>query len=149
MSIEDLVNGPLPQFGYQMHLASGEVEKMVKDETTIRQFLQGMYGGKGPNDEQVFVPEKGVVAENLGLVGESRILNGKVSDFLLMLGRVAAGKAEGCDTHVCPSRYLLQHARTAEVEIRELGFCASLYLNDQDRLSLGGLIYFFEQAMVY
>ena len=92
MSIEDLANGPLPQFGYQIHLASGEVEKIVKDETTIRQFLQGMYGGKGPNDEPVFVPEKGVVAENLGLVGESRILNGKVSDFLLMLGRVAAGE---------------------------------------------------------
>ena len=92
VSIEDLANGPLPQFGYQIHLASGEVEKIVKDETTIRQFLQGMYGGKGPNDEPVFVPEKGVVAENLGLVGESRILNGKVSDFLLMLGRVAAGE---------------------------------------------------------
>ncbi|RMZ67002.1 epoxide hydrolase [Pyrenophora seminiperda CCB06] len=80
-SIEDLVKGPLPQFGYQIQLASGEVEKIVKDETTIRQFLQGMYGGKGPNDEPAFLPEKGVVPENLGLVGESRILNGKVLDF--------------------------------------------------------------------
>jgi len=48
-----------------------------------------------------------------------------------------------------PPDICLQHARAAEVEIREWGFCASLYSNDQDRLSLGGLIYFFEQAMVY
>jgi len=38
-----------------------------------------MYGARGPNGELVFDPEKGVVAENLPKVGESRLLNGEVS----------------------------------------------------------------------
>lgn len=77
-SLEDLVKGPLPQFGYQIHLASGEVEKMVNSQETIRQFLKGIYGATGPNRETVFDPVKGVIAEHLPKVGESRILNGKV-----------------------------------------------------------------------
>jgi hypothetical protein len=79
-STEDLVKGQLPQFGYQLHLASGEVEKSVKDEQSIRQFLRGLYGARGPNGELVFDPEKGILAENLPVISESRILNGKVSD---------------------------------------------------------------------
>lgn len=55
------------------------MEKSVKDDATIRQFLKGVYGARGPEGELVFVPEKGVVAENLGKVGESRVLNGEVS----------------------------------------------------------------------
>jgi hypothetical protein len=59
------------------------VEKSVKDETSIRQFLKGLYGARGPNGELAFDPEKGVIAENLPKVGESRVLNGEVSDHLL------------------------------------------------------------------
>lgn len=77
-SLEDIVKGPLPQFAYQIHLASGEVEKSVKDEQSIRQFLKGMYGGRGPNGEVPFDPHKGVIAENLPVIGESRLLSGKV-----------------------------------------------------------------------
>jgi hypothetical protein len=62
-----------------VHLASGEVEKSVNDAASIRQFLQGVYGARGPRGELVFDPEKGVLVENLGKVGESRILNGEVS----------------------------------------------------------------------
>jgi hypothetical protein len=79
-STEDLVKGQLPQFAYQLHLASGEVEKSVKDEQSIRQFLKGLYGARGANGELAFDPEKGVLAENLPKIGESKILNGKVSD---------------------------------------------------------------------
>jgi soluble epoxide hydrolase/lipid-phosphate phosphatase len=78
-STEDLVKGRLPQFAYQLHLASGEVEKSVKDEQSIRQFLRALYGARGPNGELGFDPEKGVLTENLPIVGESTILNGKVS----------------------------------------------------------------------
>ncbi|KAL1655739.1 hypothetical protein SLS61_001763 [Didymella pomorum] len=80
-STEQLVKGPLPQFAYQLHLASGEVEKSVNDEATIGQFLRGTYGAKGPNGELVFDPEKGIIKENLSKVGESRILNGEVLDY--------------------------------------------------------------------
>jgi hypothetical protein len=78
-STEQLAAGPLPQFKYQVHLASGEVEKSVHDAASIRQFLKGVYGARGPEGELVFDPEKGVLVENLGKVGESRILNGEVS----------------------------------------------------------------------
>jgi hypothetical protein len=80
ISTEDLVKGPLPQFAYQLHLASGEVEKTINDEKSIRQFLKGMYGGKGPDGEVVFEPEKGVLLKNLEKVGDNRLLNGEVSD---------------------------------------------------------------------
>jgi hypothetical protein len=68
----------MPQFGYQLHLASGEVEKVVNDEHSIRQFLKGMYGGHGSNGEVVFDPSTGVLLDNLSLIGDSRLLNGKV-----------------------------------------------------------------------
>jgi hypothetical protein len=79
ISVEDLANGPLPQFAYQIHLASGDVEKSVNNEQSIRQFLKGLYGARGPNGELAFDPMKGVLAENLPLIGESKILSGKVS----------------------------------------------------------------------
>lgn len=78
LSTEALVKGPLPQFAYQLHLASGEVEKSVNDEASIRQFLKGLYGARGPGGEVAFDPEKGVIKENLPKIGESRILNGEV-----------------------------------------------------------------------
>ncbi|KAF1962007.1 alpha/beta-hydrolase [Byssothecium circinans] len=81
ISTEDLVKGPLPQFGYQLHLASGEVEKVIKDEQSIRQFLKGMFGGRGPNGEIVFSPERGVLSDNLPLIGDSKLLNGKILDY--------------------------------------------------------------------
>jgi hypothetical protein len=79
LSLEDLVKGSLPQFAYQIHLASGEVEKSVNDEQSIRQFLKGMFGAKGPNGETSFDPNEGVLVDNLPKIGESRLLNGKVS----------------------------------------------------------------------
>lgn len=55
------------------------MEKTVKDEQSIRQFLKGLFGAKGPNGELAFDPVKGVLVDNLPLIGESRILSGKVS----------------------------------------------------------------------
>ncbi|KAJ4346040.1 hypothetical protein N0V95_005773 [Ascochyta clinopodiicola] len=71
--------------GFVLHLASGEVEKSVKDEESIRQFLKGLYGARGPNGELVFDPEKGVIAENLPKIGESKILYGEISAHLTRL----------------------------------------------------------------
>ncbi|KAF2714805.1 alpha/beta-hydrolase [Pleomassaria siparia CBS 279.74] len=80
-SAELLVKGPLPQFQYQIQLASGDVEKSVKDEESIRQFLKGLFGGQGPNGETCFDPYQGLIAENLPLIGDSRLLNGDVLDY--------------------------------------------------------------------
>ncbi|KAH7117789.1 Alpha/Beta hydrolase protein [Dendryphion nanum] len=81
LSLEDIVKGPLPQFAYQLHLASGEVEKSVNDEQSIRKFLQSLFGAHGPDGEVAFDPNKGILPENFPLIGESRLLNGKVLDY--------------------------------------------------------------------
>jgi soluble epoxide hydrolase / lipid-phosphate phosphatase len=78
ISTEALVEGPAPQFGYQLHLASGEVEKKIQSRDDIRQFLKGMYGGRGPNREVIFDPQKGILFENLHKVGNTRLLSEKV-----------------------------------------------------------------------
>src|ERR1700753_498213 len=69
LSTEALVNGPVPQFGYQLHLASGEVEKRINSRDDIRQFIKGMFGGRGPNGEVIFSPTKAILFENLPKVG--------------------------------------------------------------------------------
>ncbi|KAF2270141.1 alpha/beta-hydrolase [Lojkania enalia] len=81
ISTEKLAQGPFPQLAYQIHLASGEVEKIVNSEQSIRQFLKGLYGAKGPNGEYAFDPKKGVLAENLPTIGESKLLNGETLDY--------------------------------------------------------------------
>ncbi|KAF2657222.1 alpha/beta-hydrolase [Lophiostoma macrostomum CBS 122681] len=80
-SLEQIVQGPLPQFGYQIHLASGDVEKSVDNEDSIRQFLKGMYGARGPNGEVAFSPEKGLLVENLPSLGEGGLLRGEILDY--------------------------------------------------------------------
>jgi len=76
-----LVNGPVPQFGYQLHLASGEVELNVSSKEQIRQFLNGMYGGRGPKGETTFTPEKGILFENLSKVGKTPLMSKKEMDY--------------------------------------------------------------------
>jgi len=80
-STEELVNGPLPQFGYQLHLASPEVEAAIQTKERMRQFLNGTYGGKGPNGEVLFDPAKGVLFENLPKVGKSKLFSDKEMDY--------------------------------------------------------------------
>lgn len=79
LSNEELTTKYLPQFGYQIQLASGEVEKHINDEQSIRQFLRSTYGARTPSGEVAFEPYKGLNFERLHSVGESKILNGKVS----------------------------------------------------------------------
>jgi len=85
ISIEELVNGTTPQFGYQIQLASGEVEKRISSRQDIRQFLRGMFGGRGPKNEVVFTPNKGVIYENLPKIGPSPIITEKVCNLCVIL----------------------------------------------------------------
>jgi hypothetical protein len=68
-----------PRFAYQIHLASGEIEKSINDEQSIRQFLKAIFGGRTPDRQVGFDPRSGILLENLSSLGESSILNGKVS----------------------------------------------------------------------
>ena len=68
----------LPQFTYQQHLASGEVEKVVDSPEKIRQFLNGMYGAKNANGGHCFDPKKGVIFDALQGTGKSKLLSDAV-----------------------------------------------------------------------
>ena len=80
LSIEQIVEKHLPQFRYQIQLASGEVEKMVNSKETMYNFFKGMYGAKGPNGEQAFDVLKGVLSKNFSKLGPCSLLSPKVCD---------------------------------------------------------------------
>ncbi|MCJ1395535.1 hypothetical protein MMC18_008421 [Xylographa bjoerkii] len=81
LSLEDTVRTVLPQFGYQIHLGSGEVEKAIVSKEQIRQFLSALYGGQGPNGEIAFNPEKGITFEYLLKMGPSPLLTETEMDY--------------------------------------------------------------------
>jgi pimeloyl-ACP methyl ester carboxylesterase len=78
---QQIASGRMPQFGYQLHLASHEVEHRIKSEEDIRKFLHGMYGALGPHHETIFSPVKGVLFENLDKVGRTRLLTDSEMDY--------------------------------------------------------------------
>ncbi|KAI4158814.1 MAG: hypothetical protein LQ342_007111 [Letrouitia transgressa] len=64
--LEDLVkSGELPNFGYQLQLASGEFEKAIKSRDEIKQMLNALYGARGPKKEFAFNAEHGLNLELL------------------------------------------------------------------------------------
>ena len=79
VSLQDIVTTVLPNFGYQLQLGSGEVEKVLDSREQIRLFLNAMYGGKGPNGEVGFSPQSGIIFENLPHLGPSPLLSAQVS----------------------------------------------------------------------
>ena len=70
-----LVNKRLPNFGYQEHLGSGELEQAIQSRSEIKSFLNGMYGARGPNGEIAFNATKGVLLENLPKLGMTKLLS--------------------------------------------------------------------------
>ena len=70
-----LVNKRLPNFRYQEHFASGELEEALQSRTEIKQFLNGMYGARGPKGEGAFDAAKGIFLENLPKLGMTRLLS--------------------------------------------------------------------------
>ncbi|KAK5740357.1 hypothetical protein LTR17_004620 [Elasticomyces elasticus] len=87
MSNEQLVKGPLPQFGYQIQLSSPDqkVEKVVYGEKKMRRFLTGMYGGKSRSGRLAMTPEKGVdlemIADEEDEVKPSPLFNEEEMDY--------------------------------------------------------------------
>lgn len=73
-----------PQLRYQVQLAGPEVEDAVKTGQDIRQFLNGMYGGRTPEGKAMFDPVKGVLLETLPMIKKSPLLSDKVSRRLLL-----------------------------------------------------------------
>ena len=62
VSTKQLSETILPQFGYQLQFGSddNQIENVVKDEKSMRQFLLGMYGGKPSSRRKFMTPENGI-----------------------------------------------------------------------------------------
>lgn len=71
----------LPNFKYQLQLKGPDVEGNIVGEEKLRQFLNGMYGGRGPNGEVAFHVSHGCYFDNLPKLGSSRLLAKKSLTF--------------------------------------------------------------------
>jgi soluble epoxide hydrolase/lipid-phosphate phosphatase len=78
VSLEDMVKYKLPNFGYQIQLSSGAVEEQINSDGKIKEFLNALYGGRGPKGEAGFSPKTGALFENLSLLGPSPLIDEKV-----------------------------------------------------------------------
>ncbi|KAF9872621.1 hypothetical protein CkaCkLH20_09800 [Colletotrichum karsti] len=67
--------GKFHNFKYQLQLRGPDVADRLTAPADIRQFLQGIYGGKGPDGELVFTTQEGVVFENIGKIGPTPLLS--------------------------------------------------------------------------
>ncbi|SLM37633.1 epoxide hydrolase [Lasallia pustulata] len=79
--LEELVKTKLPNFGYQLQLASGDVEKVITSRDELRQFLNALYGGKGPNGEVGFTVQEGLLVQNLPKLGPSPVISEKYLNY--------------------------------------------------------------------
>jgi soluble epoxide hydrolase/lipid-phosphate phosphatase len=72
---QQLVETILPNFGYQIQFAGPEVEERIQGKEKLKEFLNAIYGGQGPNGEVGFAPEQGTLFKNLPGLMKTRFLN--------------------------------------------------------------------------
>ncbi|KAF2456498.1 Alpha/Beta hydrolase protein [Lineolata rhizophorae] len=72
VSLEQLAKGPLPLLGYQLQFAGPEVEGRAQTRSQIKAFLNGLFGGRGPNGEAGISAQKGILFDNLPKLGIAR-----------------------------------------------------------------------------
>lgn len=82
MSLEKLVHsGKLPNFAYQLQLASGVVEEKITSRDQIRQFLNGVYGGLSPEREKAFDSRIGLHFDVLPRLLPTKLVDGATLDY--------------------------------------------------------------------
>jgi len=70
-----VVKKALPNFAYQMHFASGELEQNIRSKDEIRQFLNNMYGARTPEGEVAFDANGRVDFEKQRRVVKNKLLD--------------------------------------------------------------------------
>lgn len=79
--LEIQVRKRLPNFAYQMHFASGELEQQIQSKAEIRQFLNNLYGAKTPEGEVAFDANGRVDFEKQRRVGKNKLLDDDEMDY--------------------------------------------------------------------
>lgn len=81
-SVQAMVSsGVVPQFAYQLQLMGPEVQQHIQGREKLRQFLNAMYGGHGPEGEVGFEPTKGVLFDNLPILRKTTLLSDEELDY--------------------------------------------------------------------
>lgn len=78
MSLEEMIEKVTPHFAYQLHFASGDIEKEVHTKDENKQFLSALYGGRTEKKEFAFDVRKGVDMDKLKQLRRSRLLSEEV-----------------------------------------------------------------------
>ncbi|KAH7205223.1 Alpha/Beta hydrolase protein [Fusarium oxysporum] len=82
VDLADLVAAGEPtNFKYQLQFRGPDVEERIKSPNDIRQLIQGIFGGRGEENEAIFTTERGVLFENLGRIGPSPLLDEAETDY--------------------------------------------------------------------
>ncbi|KAH8589345.1 Alpha/Beta hydrolase protein [Bisporella sp. PMI_857] len=68
-------------FKYQLQFGGPDLEKEIMGEKKIREFLNALYGGRGPNGELPFDVSHGVYLENLPILRPSLLLSKEELDY--------------------------------------------------------------------
>lgn len=79
--LEEIVKSKWPNFRYQLHLASGEVETHIQTKESIRQFLNAVYGGVGPNGEIGIDVTGGTKFEDLHSLGKTTVMDAETLQY--------------------------------------------------------------------
>jgi len=81
LPLEELVKTVLPNFRYQVQLASGEVEQKLVGKEKLREFLNALYGGRVKDGKGGFNVQHGVIYENLPKLEPSPLLSPQELDY--------------------------------------------------------------------
>lgn len=65
----------MPNFKYQLQFGGPDLEKEISGEEKIKQFLNAMYGGRGPKGEPAFHVSHGAYLENLPILRHTILLS--------------------------------------------------------------------------
>ena len=81
LPLHTLVTKSLPNFTYQLDFAGGALEEALTTRDAIKGFLNGCYGGRGPNGEAIIRRNGRVEVENVGLFKSNPLCTDKEVEF--------------------------------------------------------------------
>ncbi|KAI4260997.1 MAG: hypothetical protein L6R42_003800 [Xanthoria sp. 1 TBL-2021] len=80
--LEEMVkSGKVPNFGYQLQLASGQLEEVIRSREQIRQLLNGLYGGMTSEGLPGFDVKTGVHLDRLPQLRHTKLMSKRLLDF--------------------------------------------------------------------
>ncbi|CAO1603446.1 hypothetical protein XANCAGTX0491_007032 [Xanthoria calcicola] len=74
-------SGRVPNFGYQLQLASGQLEEAIQSRGQIRQLLNALYGGVTSNGLPGFDVKTGVQLDRLPQLKHTKLMSERLLDF--------------------------------------------------------------------